>query len=48
MTGRIVATDSVSEGDRFTAPVPIVAGDVDVAALEHLAAMYRLLGGGGM
>jgi pimeloyl-ACP methyl ester carboxylesterase len=30
------------------APVLIIAGDADVATLEHAAAMFRLLGGGGM
>lgn len=29
-------------------PVLIVAGDADVATLEHSVAMFRLLGGGGM
>jgi pimeloyl-ACP methyl ester carboxylesterase len=30
------------------APVLIIAGDADVATLEHTVAMFRLLGGGGM
>jgi pimeloyl-ACP methyl ester carboxylesterase len=30
------------------APVLIIAGDADVATLEHSVAMFRLLGGGGM
>src|SRR5688572_8580531 len=29
-------------------PVLIIAGDADVAALEHSVALFRLLGGGGM
>jgi len=29
-------------------PVLIIAGDADVATLEHSVAMFRLLGGGGM
>jgi pimeloyl-ACP methyl ester carboxylesterase len=29
-------------------PVLIIAGDADVATLEHTVAMFRLLGGGGM
>jgi hypothetical protein len=29
-------------------PVLIITGDADVATLEHSAAMFRLLGGGGM
>lgn len=29
-------------------PVLIIAGDADVATLEHAVAMFRLLGGGGM
>jgi pimeloyl-ACP methyl ester carboxylesterase len=29
-------------------PVMIIAGDADVATLEHTVAMFRLLGGGGM
>ena len=29
-------------------PVLIIAGDADVATLEHYVAMFRLLGGGGM
>lgn len=31
-----------------TTPVLIIAGDADVATLEHSVAMFRLLGGGGM
>ena len=37
--------DDVAE---MTTPVLIVAGDADVATLEHNVAMFRLLGGGGM
>ena len=29
-------------------PVLIIAGDADVATLEHTVALFRLLGGGGM
>src|SRR5690606_40943864 len=29
-------------------PVLIIAGDADVATLEHTVSMFRLLGGGGM
>jgi len=37
--------DDVAE---MTKPVLIIAGDADVATLEHSVAMFRLLGGGGM
>jgi pimeloyl-ACP methyl ester carboxylesterase len=38
------------EGDvkAMKTPVLIIAGDADVATLEHSVAMFRLLGGGGM
>ena len=38
------------EGDvrAMTTPVLIIAGDADVATLEHSIAMFRLLGGGVM
>lgn len=32
----------------ITAPVLVVLGDADVVTIEHAAAMFRLLGGGGM
>ncbi|HTN96907.1 MAG TPA: alpha/beta hydrolase [Nordella sp.] len=37
-----------AEVKALKAPVLIIAGDADVATLEHAVAMFRLLGGGGM
>lgn len=37
-----------AEVQALESPVLIIAGDADVATLEHTVAMFRLLGGGGM
>jgi pimeloyl-ACP methyl ester carboxylesterase len=37
-----------AEVKKIKAPVLIIAGDADVATLEHTVSMFRLLGGGGM
>lgn len=37
-----------AEVQALKSPVLIIAGDADVATLEHTVAMFRLLGGGGM
>ncbi|MGE5804069.1 MAG: alpha/beta fold hydrolase, partial [Gemmatimonadota bacterium] len=33
---------------KLKTPILVIAGDADVATLEHTVALFRLLGGGGM